>query len=69
MTVTIKKELDPERETKRKEIVEATDMVIKLCLIAGTRLSTAYQVGALFAGGLEKEILNERQSEDKRRIS
>ena len=43
------------QKEKREEIIEVTNMVIKLCLMAGSQLSTAYTVGGLFASGLERE--------------
>lgn len=43
-------------QEKRKEIIESTNMVIKLCLIAGSSLTTAYKIGSLFASGLEDKF-------------
>lgn len=52
---------------KRKEVIRITNMVIELCLIAGSQLSTAYKVGAEFASGLEREI-NKTQQGDKNNV-
>ena len=41
---------------KRQEIIQQTNLVINLCLMAGSQLATAYQVGAEFAKGLENEF-------------
>lgn len=43
------------QKEKRDEIIETTNMVIRLCLIAGSQLATAYNVGAAFASGLERD--------------